>query len=438
MPLFYRIFSYSTIFLIYLLFLNSYAPLGNSWLDWHAQRIFNAVEFLRINGFLSNFGFTIWDSCQDCSLGLSDWKDKIYLSINGLSLTPYFIINLLWGKEALFVLGPMLDKLIIFSCAVLVSELIIKFTKNVSDFPIYLIGVSVFALFSVSPWSYKMILAAWLEIYFLLFFLLGILAFINSKNTIAYFSFFLAGLFHYQWAAMVAIFYVLLLLVPFFFSKEKLNRTISNTTYFPPNSQKYHVIISLIVPVIIVISLGMVAQQFVEDFGGSSFFYRIGITGHDIHNGGLLGALQFLGGNRVTLCLGDLGLTGISNNMDLMMKIAIFNCILSIAGMALLSLFSIIGTYLLLRKSFLAKWTLLPLIFALLMFISFFQQSLSVHLMGYSFIFAVLFSVGITHMMLALYEYFDSKVLGLIFSIPCIISVLILSIRVSMLTGVNG
>ena len=90
--------------------------------------------------------------------------------------------------------------------------------------------------------------------------------------------------------------------------------------------------------------------------------------------------------------------------------------ILSIAGMALISFFSSIGTYLLIKKSFLAKWTLLPLIFALLIFISFFQQSLSVHLMGYSFIFAVLFSVGITNMMLVFYEHLSSRVLGLIFS----------------------
>ena len=418
--------------------MNSHAPLGTSWLDWHGQRIFNAVEFLRINGFFSDFGFTIWDSCKGCSLELSDWKEKLYLSTNGVSLIPYYIINLLWGKEALFVLGPMLDKLIIFSCAVLVSELMIKFIKGVTDFPIYLIGVTVFTLFSVSPWSYKMILAAWFEIYFLLFFLLGIIAFINSKNNIAYFSFFLAGLFHYQWAAVVAIFYLLLLMAPFFFSTEKLYRPILNTSYFPPNSKKYYIIISLIVPALVVMSLGMVAQQFAEGLSGPSFFWRIGIAGHDIHNGGLLGALQFLGGNRVTVCFGDSGLASISNNMDLMIKIAMFNCILSIAGMALISFFSIIGTYLLIKKSFLAKSTLLPLIFALLIFISFFQQSLSVHLMGYSFIFAVLFSVGITNMMLVFYEHLSSRVLSLIFSFPCVIGVLILSIRVSMLTGVNG
>ena len=190
----------------------------------------------------------------------------------------------------------------------------IKFIKGATDFPIYLIGVTVFTLFSVSPWSYKMILAAWFEIYFLLFFLLGIIAFINSKNNIAYFSFFLAGLFHYQWAAVVAIFYLLLLMAPFFFTTEKLHRPILNTSYFPPNSQKYYIIISLIFPALVVMSLGMVAQQFAEGLSGSSFVWRIGIAGHDIHNGGLLGALQFLGGNRVTVCFGDSGLASISNN----------------------------------------------------------------------------------------------------------------------------
>ena len=61
---------------------------------------------------------------------------------------------------------------------------------------------------------------------------------------------------------------------------------------------------------------------------GSSLLYRIGITGNDIHNGGILGALQFLGGNRITICFDNY----ISNIGDLSLnqKIEIFNCSLSI------------------------------------------------------------------------------------------------------------
>ena len=41
---------------------------------------------------------------------------------------------------------------------------------------------------------------------------------------------------------------------------------------------------------------------------GTSILTRIGISGDDFHNGGLLGSLQFLGGNRITACLIDFDL----------------------------------------------------------------------------------------------------------------------------------
>ena len=83
----------------------------------------------------------------------------------------------------------------------------------------------------------------------------------------------------------------------------------------------------------------------------------------------------------------------------------------------------------------LAMQVFLPLILALLFFITVFQQSLSVHLMGYSFIFCAIFSAGITNIMLIVQKYFGSLALGFIFSIPCLAGILILSIRVSMLSG---
>ena len=60
-----------------------------------------------------------------------------------------------------------------------------------------------------------------------------------------------------------------------------------------------------------------------------------------------------------------------------------------------------------------------------------------VHLMGYSFIFSALFAAGITYAMLWLNRYFDSPAIGIIFSIPCLAGILILSIRVSMLSGMS-
>ena len=169
--------------------------------------------------------------------------------------------------------------------------------------------------------------------------------------------------------------------------------------------------------------------------GGSSLFYRVGISGNDIHNGGLIGSLQFLGGSRVTQCFQGFSMEGFP--AETMMMIAIYNCVFSIAGMAIISLISIFGIYLLIKSSPLAKKAFLPIIFSLVFFIGVFQQSLSVQLMGYSFIFSALFAAGITYAMLWLNRYFDSPAIGIIFSIPCLAGILILSIRVSMLSGMS-
>jgi hypothetical protein len=71
------------------------------------------------------------------------------------------------------------------------------------------------------------------------------------------------------------------------------------------------------------------------------------------------------------------------------------------------------------------------------MFVGVFQQSLSVHLMGYSFIFAVLFAAGMTKLMTLLQDKAGSSVMTIIFSVPCLSGILILSIRASMLSSMS-
>jgi len=105
--------------------------------------------------------------------------------------------------------------------------------------------------------------------------------------------------------------------------------------------------------------------------------------------------------------------------------------------MALISMISIIGLYFLVKSSNNAARFFLPLIFSLLMFIGVFQQSLSVHLMGYSFIFAVLFAAGMTKLMTLLQDKAGSSVMTIIFSVPCLSGILILSIRASMLSSMS-
>ena len=222
------------------------------------------------------------------------------------------------------------------------------------------------------------------------------------------------------------------------FLPSLFNRADDSDKYFPTklasSFQKISIILVLVFPQIFFASLKVIAAPYV-DFVTRSLFYRMGISGEDIHSGGILGAIQFLGGSRVTQCFGGEGLNILSaGNMAL---IGVYNCVFSIAGMALISILSIVGLYFLVKSSNNAARFFLPLIFSLLMFISVFQQSLSVHLMGYSFIFAVLFAAGMTKLMTLLQDRAGSSVMSIIFSVPSLAGILILSIRASMLSSMS-
>ena len=119
--LYIRFFVYILIWLLYLSFMSVYAPLGTDWLSWHFQRISNFSEYLKINGYLSSFGFSIWNGCEGCSLVSKDWTEKIYLSINFFSLLPYIIINDFFGNDNLKLYGHLVDKSTIFLSGCLIS-----------------------------------------------------------------------------------------------------------------------------------------------------------------------------------------------------------------------------------------------------------------------------------------------------------------------------
>ena len=61
--------------------MQNYSPLGIDWLDWHYQRLNNVVQFLKINGYFTNYGFSIWTTVENCALDHQCWKNHIYLSI---------------------------------------------------------------------------------------------------------------------------------------------------------------------------------------------------------------------------------------------------------------------------------------------------------------------------------------------------------------------
>jgi hypothetical protein len=168
---------------------------------------------------------------------------------------------------------------------------------------------------------------------------------------------------------------------------------------------------------------------------GSSLLFRIGISGDDAHNGGILGSLQFLGGIRITNCLK--GADGRIPGLTLNEKIALFNCGLSVAGMAMISIISIFGLIQLFRVYSRIRPFFFIAMSSMIVFICILQQSLSVHLLGYSYVFSLLFVGGIVGLVESFYEKSTSNALSLVVLTPIICAISILSIHISMLEKIT-
>ncbi len=432
-PFLFRLISYACIWYFYLYFMDTYAPLGISWLSWHEQRIINFSEFLKVNGYLSFNGFSIWSECENCELSQGIWLDKIYMTHHSISYLPYLIFNHFFGKEALMFVGPLLDKFVIFISGIAISEIGTGLIKEKSKLPSFIVSMICFIFFAANPWTYKMLLAAWTEIYFLMFFLLGLISFNKKYNYLGLFLFFCSALSQWQWAFLIGAFYICVLWLQYIGSHRFKLKGFFARSNFKLNTQ---IVCSLIFPTGVLILIRIITQSTLENTAGSGILFRMGISGVDIHNGGLLGALQFLGGNRITRCLEGVDLSLLSSNLE--MKITIFNCILSIGTMLIISIISIIGIFKLNREIFSSRTVIFPLSFALISMIFIFQQSLSVHLMGYSYIFSALFALGLTSLFALSFNSVQSSGLKIIFLFPITIGILITCIRVSMLTGTNG
>jgi hypothetical protein len=280
-----------------------------------------------------------------------------------------------------------------------------------------------------------MIISGWTEIYFILFFLLGIYSGVSNFNKISILSFFLAGLFNFVWAIAVAIFYLLINQIPIIL-KDKDFDIEHFLPSFHKNLKGLDYFFALFGSVTFFFIARFLANKNFDSVASSSVLERMGISGIDIHNGGILGALQFLGGNRVTQCVYTYEESKITSSLNL--GIQAYNCILSISSLFLLSLLSIAGIIFASIQFPELKKIVAPLSFSLLFLLLFFQQSFSVHLMGYSYIFSIIFSLGIGYYLCKFLAGKTNISIRHIFAMPIFLGILILCIRVSMLTGANG
>jgi hypothetical protein len=449
----YRVVAYTLLFIVYLLFMNGHAPGGLDWASYHAQRIFNAVEYLRLNGYWATYGFSIWSSCTDCALIANNWEGSIYLSGSALmGLWPYIFLNEFGGGEFLRQAGPILDKCVIFISGIFLAEIFIKLihthrpdrmepsgqSKGAIEvlLPNFFVGPLVFALFSSSVWSYLMYRAMWNEIWFFLFFLVSLYFLINERFRLGCIFILIASSMHYMLGFTLAFAYSsFYLLSKFFKEKDFFRNYISSALYLPRRLPWY--CLCLIIPTFAHSGMRGLYGYFGSPHGaGSSLLSRIGISGQDPHNGGILGALQFLGGGRISTCIADLSEKGLGG-ATLIDKIAAFNCVLSIGGLIFVSFASIVGLVWLLKNKPATKILIFPIAIVFLILVSVLQQSFSVHLFGHSYLFAGLFACGITGILIRVSALLGTKSMSVLVIAPIAVAIVLLSIRVSMLANLG-
>jgi len=414
--------------------MRSHAPLGIAWRPFHAQRVFNAVNHMVNGSPLLTYGFTTWNSLRDVVENISAGKPvEAYL----ISPLPHLLqaalvsINPAVNLSHICVIG---DYCLICFVAALSAEIIYIAIRPSEAILAIFWPVSGFALFLASPWSYRMMLAPWHEVTWLFFYLLAALFFLLNYKYMGLLSLIIAGFYHWQWSFFVFIFYVITYFV------DLLQNTKVMPFLLPPNLRVrpglFMLMSATIVPAIFYYAQGLIASSSSLNLkhNGSNILFRIGIDGlTNVHHGGILAAMQFLGGNRVSLCLQA------ASDFELGNIIAKFNCIASIIGVVALSLVGIFGYLWICSSNKSLRWLTLPTLWSFSAFGLIFQQSYAVHLQGYSFIFAFIFTLGLVYVLqkaCALIRL--PPALGLTCCIPIIAGILINFTRVNYITGSNG
>ncbi len=431
---FIRLILYIFIASIFYKFMQSYSPLGIKWTSYHNERLIHAIRNIFENLQLTLMGHTSWDDPISVREHLQKNIGIIYIQPITTYIFPAFLYKL-FGKVQFLSFGNIIDYLFIILTGLFVAEVGLRSISIRNNIESIFYSITIFSLFITSPWTYRMMLAPWYEVGFLGFYILSIYLFIKKKVIGGLFFQSLAFLVHWLWGILIFFFVTTLTLVSL---KIKNNLKYQ---YLPLGLQtkKGFVIyaISCITPLFIhFIQILLVNINGISTSNGSAL-YRIGINSiSNIHHGGLIGAFQFLGGNRFSVCFNS---DNINQLNQLQKNISIFNCSLSLTSLVFISLLSILGLSLVLNNNINNKWILLPISWSFLFFNFVFQQSFAVHLQGHSYIFAVLFSIGFTYLIKYLFEFLKlSNVVSKILMIPLIFGVIINLIRVCFLTGING
>lgn len=432
----FRIFLYLFLSVIYFAFMAKASNLGIDWLDFHKNWTLNSVNNIFKNFEGIKYGLTTREVI-DIAQQQKYQQENFYI----LPIYHYLhlgFVSLINGDKSIIFWGQLIDKIIILTTSILTGEIALKLINNRGELHKYIIGISAFSFFLTSPWTYRMLVAPWQEVYFFCFFLISLIFFGRKNINIGIVFYFLAGLCQYQWSFILSFIYLFSFVIGKLFIRRK--NIINLIPISILEKKRFNLfILSGVFPTLIIFIQKILINFNSGDitYGGSSLLYRIGIDSYqNIHHSGWLGAIQFLGGNRITNCLSNVDINNIVNN--LIPKISLFNCLISIVGMFVLSIASIIGYLSILNSNKLFQWILTPIFLSFFIFAMILQQSFAVHLQGYSFIFAFIFSIGLIYLIDNIVQkYFYNNITEL-FYIPFFFAIVFSSIRISFLTGING
>jgi len=433
-----RVSIYIIIASIYLAFMSQHAPLGINWRPFQQERVLNSVEHLLSGSPLLKYGLTSWDPLPEINSSIGSQEGIRTYVLNAYEYIAYALLSLLGGKSLLLSLGPRLDQATVAITAAVSAELIIHLSQKRFLINNTLIGFSVFTLFISSPWSYRMMLAPSHHLHFLLFFLLSALTFAKSMPKLGIGFYLLAALWQYHWA-----FFFTLAYLGIYFANRVINKDSNSMLYFPPGMRNKRGTLIMILlgltPILIIAFQRLAMVTFSSGISptNSNLLYRVGIDSiTNIHHGGLLAAFQFLGGNRVTVCLlgPALPIARTIGNAN----IFLFNCLFSILGMASISLLAVIGYYYFTAEFKDARWVTVTFVYSFVLFACIFQQTFAVHLQGYSILFCFIFSCGMVSLFNKLMMKLKAESFSNVFIVPFTLAIAIHGVRVSYFTGING
>ncbi len=432
-----RIILYFSFACLFFYFMQTYSPLGINWTSYHYERVVNSIRNIFENPQLTLFGYTSWSDVIDVSNSIENNIGKIYI-VPIITYVFPAILYKIFGNFEFLNYGSLIDYIFISFTGILISEIGILLISVRNNIDSIFYGIIIFLLFLTSPWTYRMMLAPWYEVGFLGIYICSIYFFIKNKINIGLIFLFISLSIHYIWGFLIFSFLILTFLINIIYKNIFKNNL--GYSYLPNGLQNREGFIKYSLVCLSSFILHFIRAAGVRLIGinslNSGVLNRIGIDNvNNIHHGGLLGSLQFLGGNRYSLCL--------NNNMEktyiMENYIKVFNCSLSISTMAIFALLSIFGLFFLLKVNVKTKSILQPIVWSFLFFSFIFQQSFAAHLQGHSYVFGFLFAVGFTFLIKYLSEILKlSQISEKIILLPLISGVIINSIRVCYLTGING